>query len=119
MSSNHFDTILAGNQLTTLVAAAELARAGRKVCLVNPTPSWGGHFTRLTIQGETFDPGAVSHEFTAFNRAGARNPLDYDSRKRSDVGRFLGLIEDYTRSHIPLHRMPMPSTVYALSLIHI
>jgi hypothetical protein len=112
MNLRSFDVILAGNQLTTLVAGVELARAGRKVCLVNPTPSWGGHFTRLTIQGETFDPGAVSHEFTAFNRSGAANPLEYDSRKRSDVGRFLGLIEAYTRSHLELHRMPMPATVY-------
>lgn len=113
MPAGDFDVILAGNQLTTLVAGTELARAGRKVCLVNPTPSWGGHFTRLTVAGETFDPGAVSHEFTAFNRSGAENPLDYDSRRRSDVGRFIGLIESYTRSHIELHRMPMPSTVFA------
>jgi len=112
MGVKQFDVILAGNQLTSLVAAAELARAGLKICLVNPTPNWGGHFTRLTIQGETFDPGAVSHEFTAFNRSGATNPLEYDSRKRSDVGRFLGLIEAYTRSHLELHRMPMPATVY-------
>lgn len=112
MSSLQFDVILAGNQLTTLVAAAELARSGRKVCIVNPTPSWGGHFTRLTVNGETFDPGAVSHEFTAFNLSGATDPLDYDSRRRSDVGRFLGLVESYTRSHIDLQRMPMPSTVY-------
>lgn len=116
MSARRFDVILAGNQLTTLVAGAELARAGRKVCLVNPTPSWGGHFTRLTVAGETFDPGAVSHEFTAFNRSGATDPLDYDSRKRSDVGRFLGLIETYTRSHVDLHRMPMPATVFAGAL---
>ena len=40
-----FEVILAGNQLTTLVAGVELARAGRRVCLVNPTPTWGGHFT--------------------------------------------------------------------------
>jgi hypothetical protein len=67
MSLERFDVVLAGNYLTTLIGAAGLAEAGRKVCVVNPTPSRGGHFTRPMVGGPTFDPGAVSHEFTTFN----------------------------------------------------
>ena len=112
MSNEPFDVIFAGNFLTTLVAALGLAQAGKKVCVVNPVPSWGGHFSRLTVGGLTFDPGAVSHEFSTFNAAGATDPLDYDSRRRSDVGRFIGLIESFTRGQIELARMPPPQTVY-------
>jgi hypothetical protein len=117
MSSHTFDVLLAGNYLTTLVAACELARSGKRVCVLNPTPSWGGHFTRLQVGNLTFDPGAVSHEFTAFNAEGARDPLLYDSRRRSDVGRFIQLIEEYTRSHIDLAKMPEPKTVYGGQLL--
>ncbi len=112
MSHENFDVLLAGNYLTTLVAAVGIAQSGKRVCVVNPVPSWGGHFTRLTVAGLTFDPGAVSHEFTAFNAAGARDALSYDSRRRSDVGRFIGLIEEFTRSQVELVRMPDPQTVY-------
>ena len=112
MSCERFDVILAGNYLTTLVAAGGIARSGRRVCVVNPVPSWGGHFTKLTVAGMVFDPGAVSHEFTTFNDEGARDALSYDSRRRSDVGRFIGLIEEFTRSQIELVRMQEPQTVY-------
>jgi len=116
MLHEKFDVVLAGNYLTTLVAAAEIARSGKRICVVNPVPSWGGHFTRLTVAGMPFDPGAVSHEFTAFNAAGERDPLSYDSRRRSDVGRFIGLIEEFTRSQIELVRMQPPQTVYGGAL---
>jgi len=112
MSHDRFDVVLAGNYLTTLVAAVELARAGRKICVVNPVPTWGGHFTRIQVDGIAFDPGAISHEFTAYNDSGASDPLNYDSRRRNDWGRFTRLIEAYTRSHIDLERMPMPATVF-------
>lgn len=113
MSTDRFDVILAGNYLTTLVAAGELAQAGKRVCVVNPLPGWGGHFTKLTVGGLAFDPGAVSHEFTAFNAAEhAIDPLSYDSRRRSDVGRFLGLIEQFTRSQQEMVRMKEAQTVY-------
>jgi hypothetical protein len=95
-----------------LVAACGIAESGKRVCVANPAPGWGGHFTKLTIAGMVFDPGAVSHEFTTFNDEGARDALSYDSRRRSDVGRFVRLIEEFTRSQVELVRMPDPQTVY-------
>ena len=117
MSTERFDVILAGNYLTTLVAAVGIAQSGKRVCVVNPTPNWGGHFTKLTVAGIVFDPGAVSHEFTTFNDEGARDALSYDSRRRSDVGRFVRLIEDFTRSQVDLVQMPQPQTVYGGELL--
>jgi hypothetical protein len=117
MSNSHFDALLVGNSLTTLIAASELSAAGKRVCIVNPVPSWGGHFTKMMVGGIAFDPGAVSHEFTAFNADGANSPLEYDSRKRNDVGRFIHLIEQFTRSKIALSRMPAPQTVYGGQLV--
>lgn len=112
MNQNDFDFVLAGNYLTTLVAAVGLARAGRKVCVVNPLPGWGGHFTRVKIGDLLFDAGAISHEFTAFNSNGQRDPLMYDPKRRNDWGRFANLIEDFTRGEIDLVRMRVPQTVY-------
>lgn len=112
MSLERFDVILAGNYLTTLIAAGGIAESGKRVCLVNPVPSWGGHFTKLTVAGMVFDPGAVSHEFTTFNDEGAREALSYEPQRRSDVGRFVRLIEEFTRSQVELVRMQDPQTVY-------
>ena len=118
MNIETIDTIIAGNYLTSLVAAVGLARAGQKVCIINPTPTWGGYFTKVSIGGFTWDPGSISHEFTAFNNEGARDPLTYDSRKRNDVGRFIKTIEEYTRSNIEMAEMPSPKTVYSGELHH-
>ncbi|HMO33827.1 MAG TPA: NAD(P)/FAD-dependent oxidoreductase [Lacibacter sp.] len=112
MSHHSFDFIIAGNYLTSMIAALELARSGKKVCLLNPTPTWGGHFTKIMVNGHAYDPGAISHEFTAFNETNLRDPLQYTPVMRNDWGRFAGLIEDYTRSHIELVKMQTPQTVY-------
>lgn len=112
MNENRFDVVLAGNYLTNLVAAVGLAERGRKVCLANPIPSWGGHFSRVQVGDQIFDPGAVSHEFTVFADRTVADPLGFDPRRRNDVARFNALIEDYTRSVIDLHRMDTPETVY-------
>ena len=112
MNTNKFDFVIAGNYLTSMIAALELAKAGKKVALLNPTPTWGGHFTKLTVNGLPFDPGAISHEFTAFNETGSKDPLEYSAAMRNDWGRFAGLIEEYTRSHIELVKMQTPQTVY-------
>lgn len=112
MNNNKFDFIIAGNYLTSMIAALELARSGKKIALLNPTPTWGGHFTKIMVNGIAFDPGAISHEFTAFNHTGSKNPLEYSAAMRNDWGRFTGLIEEYTRSHIELVKMQTPQTVY-------
>lgn len=112
MNENHFEVVLAGNYLTNLVAAVELAERGRSVALLNPIPSWGGHFARIQVGDQVFDPGAVSHEFTVFADRTVADPLGFDPRRRNDVARFNALIEDYTRSVIDLHRMEAPQTVY-------
>jgi len=112
MSQNKFDFILAGNYLTTLIAGLELAKSGKKICVINPLPGWGGHFTKLTVNGITFDPGGISHEFTAFNDTGLIDPKSYKPDVRNDWGRFTKVIENYTRSHIDLERMQTPFTVY-------
>ncbi len=112
MSQNKFDFILAGNYLTTLIAALELAQSGKKICVVNPLPGWGGHFSKLNINGIKFDPGAISHEFTAFNDTGLIDPASYRSNVRNDWGRFTKVIENYTRSHIDLVQMQTPMTIY-------
>jgi hypothetical protein len=112
MNSNKFDFVIAGNYLTSMIAALELAKAGHKIALLNPTPTWGGHFTKIMVNGIPFDPGAISHEFTAFNHTGSNNPLEYSAAMRNDWGRFTGLIEEYTRSHIELVKMQTPQTVY-------
>ncbi len=112
MDENRFDVILAGNYLTSLVAGLGLAQAGKRVCVVNPLPGWGGHFTRMTVAGITFDPGAISHEFTVYSDSQLSDPLQFDSRRRNDVARFNRLIEQYTRSHVELNRTLLPNTVY-------
>lgn len=112
MNENHFDTILAGNYLTSLVAALGLARAGKRVCVVNPLPGWGGHFTRMTVAGISFDPGAISHEFTVYSDEQLSDPLQFDSRRRNDVARFNQHIEEFTRANIELNRTALPNTVY-------
>lgn len=112
MTKTDFDIILAGNYLTTLIAALELTRSGKKVCVINPLPAWGGHFTKITINGVNFDPGAVSHEFTVFTDPGIQDPLLYNSIVRNDCARFNRLIENYTRSHIDLVKMRPPNTVF-------
>lgn len=112
MARTDFDLVLAGNYLTTLIAALELTRSGKKICVVNPLPAWGGHFTKINIDGINFDPGAVSHEFTAFSDTGIQDPLLYTPIVRNDWGRFTRLIEDYTKSHIDLVKMKLPCTVF-------
>ena len=112
MSQNNFDFILAGNYLTTMIAALELSKSGKKVCVINPLPAWGGHFTKINVNGNNFDPGAISHEFTAFNDTGLLDPKSYQPNVRNDWGRFTKVIENYTRSHIELVRMQTPYTVY-------
>lgn len=107
-----FDFIFAGNYITSLVGALETAKTGKKVCIVNPIPTWGGHFSKLTVGGLNFDPGAVSHEFTTFNDEGIKDPLSYTPSRRNDVGRFIKLIENYTRSYVDLTKMQVPLTVY-------
>lgn len=115
---NHlkFDFIFAGNYITTLVGALELAKAGKKVCIVNPIPTWGGHFNKISVNGLNFDPGAVLHEFTTFNDEGIKDPLLYTPARRNDVGRFIQLVEAYTRSYVDLVKMQVPQTVYAQQL---
>lgn len=112
MTPEPFDALFAGNNLTTLVAASKLVGSSRRVCVVNPLPNWGGHFTRFGIGDLSFDPGSISHEFTTFNDEGARDPLTYDPKRRNDAGRFVKLIEEFTRSHIDLVQTPEPETVY-------
>jgi hypothetical protein len=112
MNKKGFDAIFAGNYLTSLVAALGLARAGKRVCVVNPLPGWGGHFTRMTVAGIKFDPGAISHEFTVYSDEQLSNPMQFDSRRRNDVARFNRHIEEFTRANIELNRTTLPDTVY-------
>jgi hypothetical protein len=112
MSYLNFDFIFAGNYITTLVGALEIAKTGKKVCVVNPVPTWGGHFSKINVNGLNFDPGAVSHEFTTFNDEGIKDPLTYNPARRNDVGRFIKLVEAYTQSHIEVVKMHTPCTVY-------
>ncbi|MBU6158244.1 MAG: hypothetical protein KGP35_04340 [Bacteroidetes bacterium] len=107
-----FDFLFAGNNLTSLVAALELAKKGRKVALINPLPTWGGHFSSFDLDGFKFDPGSVSHELTSYNHSDNMNPADYNPAKRNDWGRFVSLIEDYTRSHLSLRRIDTPQTFF-------
>lgn len=112
MTNICFDFLFAGNNLTTLTAALELSKKGKKVGLINPLPSWGGHFSSIELNGIKFDPGSVSHELTSYNNTNQLNPADYNPANRNDWGRFTSLIDSYTRSHLVLKRIDPPQTVY-------
>jgi hypothetical protein len=112
MTRAPFDFLFAGNNLTVLVAALELAQKGKKVGLINPLNSWGGHFSSFELNGLKFDPGCVSHELTAYNNFNNFDPAQYNPANRNDWGKFTSLIDQYTRNHLSLFRIETPQTVY-------
>jgi hypothetical protein len=112
MTKTPFEFLFAGNNLTVLVAALELAQKGRKVGLINPLSSWGGHFSSFELNGLKFDPGSVSHELTSYNNLNNFDPSQYNPANRNDWGKFTSLIDQYTRNHLSLFRIETPQTVF-------
>ena len=63
-----FDYIFIGSKLTNIVALNQVLKNNprKKVALIAPEEGIGGHFSSRKIDGITFDPGTVMHEFTSF-----------------------------------------------------
>ena len=79
-----------------MVAARELADAGRDVTIVNASKGWGGHFTTIRVDGTTFDIGMVLHEFTSFSPQASLDAIGtYRPDIRNDVGRFTDVVYEY------------------------
>lgn len=87
--------VIVGNALSAMVAATELAKTGHEVVLVNGTKNWGGHFTKFTFDGVSYDAGMVLHEFTAYNAQSDEDLETYDSTVRNDPGRFCNTVRSY------------------------
>lgn len=101
--------VIVGNALAGLVAAAELARAGREVTLINPGGPWGGYFAGVTVDGAAWDAGMVVLEFTAFAHQAGREALaTYDPAVRNDIGRFARLVGDWLEARFPTRVIDPP-----------
>ncbi len=103
------DVVIAGNNLAALVAAQSIAAAGRGVVLVNPAPSWGGHFAGVELASRQFDPGMVLYEFGAANRETCPDLHSYDPARRNDCGRFTGRVRNYVEERVSTVIAPDPA----------
>jgi hypothetical protein len=105
------DVVIAGNNLAALVAAQSIAAAGRGVVLINPAPSWGGHFAGVELASRRFDPGMILYEFDAANRETRPDLRSYDPARRNDCGRFTDMVRNYVEERVSTVSAPDPSVL--------
>lgn len=95
-----------------MVAASRFARQGVPVTLVNGTGNWGGHFCRMKVGEQWFDPGMVTYEFTSFSgQVGLRDIASYNPAIRSDVGRFCDVVKDFVAGYHKTRTVETPTMV--------
>lgn len=112
---NSFDFIVVGNNIASLVAAAELGKKG-SVALYNPTPSWGGHFAGTNIDGNKYDLGMNFLEFTTFKEK-SNDVRTYDPAVKNDCARFFHIIEKYIGELVTVREVPAPKMFVAGTLL--
>ncbi len=105
MSKAH-NFIIVGNNVGALVAAESLSTI-HKIALINPTPSWGGHFGGVTMKEEPYDLGMNFFEFTSFNDK-SDDILTYDPSLKNDCGRFFHIVEKYVKAFIDVREVSVP-----------
>ena len=99
---------IAGNNVSSLVAAIALANQDWKVNIINPLPNWGGHFGGLTFDNDHFDCGMTFFEFDSFHQHPSDDVLNYNPNLRNDSGRFTSLIKNYVTNLIITKVVPQP-----------
>ncbi|GHE14311.1 NAD(P)-binding protein [Klenkia taihuensis] len=107
------DAVLVGANLAALVAARELAAAGREVVLLTDGRPVGGHFGGLRVDGTAFDTGMVTLERPGAGEAGPVTPplAGYDPDRRYDWTRFAGLVDRWQAGRVELRRTPTPQVL--------
>jgi len=103
-------SILVGNNLALLVAAAELVNKGRRVTLLTEGKKVGGHFAGVEIEGIDFDIGMVLFE-RCFSNGRAPDLLGYDASKRYDWTRFGDLISSWVDAKVELVQTATPESL--------
>jgi hypothetical protein len=103
-------SILVGNNLALLVAAAELVNKGRRVTLLTEGKKLGGHFAGVEIEGIDFDVGMVFFERCSSNGR-ASDLLSYDACQRYDWTRFGDLISGWIDTKVELVQAPTPESL--------
>lgn len=101
-----------GNNVASLVAGIALAEQGYDINIINPLPSWGGHFGGATVQDAYFDYGMTFFEFDSFQTTQSYDVLSYDSNVRNDCGRFTSLVKNYVEQLITTRPLPQPKMFY-------
>ncbi len=109
MSVTEVPLAIVGNALSVVVAATERARRGRRTVVINPGGPWGAYFAGVQADGRRWDAGMVAYEFTSFRQPGTPPPLaSYDPMVRNDIGRFVGVVQDYIQGRQPTRVVEAP-----------
>lgn len=88
---------IVGSNLASLVAARELAAAGRDVELIAPQRRLGGIFAGQRFEDAEFDAGTILLELTDYSASDRAQLETYDPLRRNDCGRFVGHVASYLR----------------------
>lgn len=105
-----FDISIVGNNVAALTAALSIADK-YKVCLINPTSNWGGHFSGKMIAGEHFDLGMNLLEFTSFAKR-SDDLSSYNPSIRNDCGRFFHIVENYVSQFVGVRKVDAPQMYF-------
>lgn len=109
---------IVGNSLSAMIAANQISKNGNSVILINGARNWGGHFSPISIDGISFDPGMVLHEFTAYNTQSQDSELSsYNPMMRNDSGRFCDVIRKFVNTYQETHdidsiKMSLHNVIY-------
>jgi hypothetical protein len=103
----HYDVVIFGNSLASLVAADNLSKA-KKVLLINSSSHWGGHFSSVFKNNEIYDPGMILYEFTSFNSKTEELLSAYNPWKRNDAGKFCNFVYKYITKFLSVHNIKSP-----------
>jgi len=93
--------LIFGNSLASLISAYVLsANKKKKIYLINPKKSWGGHFNTPIIKTKKFDPGMFLFEFDGFTKKNSLNPKFYDLKKFSNTQLYSSKIRNFINTFI-------------------
>lgn len=107
------DAVLVGANLAALVAARELAAAGRDVVLLTDGRPVGGHFGGVRVDGVALDVGMVTLERPERGPHGDPPLTGYDPDRRYDWTRFAGRVDRWQAGRTELRRTPTPQVLLA------
>jgi hypothetical protein len=93
--------LIFGNSLASLISTYVLSvNKKRKIYLINPKKSWGGHFNTPIIKNKKFDPGMFLFEFDGFTKENSLNPKFYDLKKFSNTQLYSSKIRNFINTFI-------------------